>query len=90
MWLYLAIFGIEFIWSWVSNQVNLSVVKRKPWKAGTYGVVSASISWAVAIWVLTQDPWAAIPAIIGDTLGDIVSASRKQKRKKKGTSLVNI
>lgn len=90
MW-HVAIFILEFGWSWVSNQVNLSVVKRKPWKAGTYGLLSAIVSWAVPIWVYlyTQDWTFAIPAVLGDALGDIVSASRKQKHKKKGTP-VNI
>ena len=35
------------------------------------------------LWVVFADPYAAIPAIIGDALGDVVAASRKKKRFKK-------
>lgn len=91
MWLYILIGLLEFGWSWVSNQVNLSVVRRKPWKAGAYGLVSAMVSWAVPIWIyLYSQDWSyAVAAIVGDALGDFVAASRKQKRKKKSTP-VNI
>jgi hypothetical protein len=83
--LYVGVFIVELVWSWLSNRANLSVIRRKPWRAGTYGLTSATMAWAIPMWVYlyTKDWTYAIPAILGDACGDWLAAYRKPKKKSK-------
>lgn len=81
--LYLGVFIIELIWSLLSQRANLSVVKRKPWKAGAYGLISAAMSWSIPMWVYlyTKDWTYVIPSVLGSAAGDTLAAYRQPKKK---------
>ena len=84
-WLYPLVFCAELLWSFVSNKVNINVIKRKPLQAWLYGIVCAIMSWTVPaiVYLWTQDISYAIPSILGDSLGDFLSARKKPRTKKR-------
>jgi len=89
-WLYPVVFASELLWSWVSNKVNINVIKKKPLQAWLYGLACAIMSWVVPmiVYLWTEDWTYCVPAILGDSFGDFLSARKNPKTKKKRNVVV--
>ena len=81
-WLYPVVFATELIWSWVANRVNISVIKRKPLQAWLYGLACSIMSWVVPmiVYLWTEDWTYAVAGVLGDSLGDLLSALRPKEK----------